>query len=229
KARRNYDALVLTLNKRLSNRFSIISSYTYSRTIGNYPGTFSSSNGQLDPNISSQFDLIDLLANRNGPLPTDRPHNFKATAFYDQPLFGDKGKLTIGLTFTATSGRPIEVLGRHPYYGRREVYILPRGSGGRTPMVTQFDLHVGYDHKLTQTVGMNLFIDVVNLFNQQEVTNVDDEFTATTVSPIVNGQLTDLKHLKANNGTLPTFNSNYGQPTSYQLPLYMRFGWRLTF
>ncbi len=229
KARRNYDALVLTLNKRLSNRFSVISSYTYSRTLGNYPGTFSSSNGQSDPNISSQFDLIDLLANRNGPLPTDRPHNFKATAFYDQPVFGDKGKLTIGITFTATSGRPIEVLGRHPYYGRREVYLLPRGSGGRTPTVTQFDLHVGYDHKLTQTVGMNLFVDVVNLFNQREVTNVDDEFTATTVSPIVNGQITDLKHLKANNGTLPTFNSNYGQPTGYQLPLFMRFGWRLTF
>ncbi len=95
--------------------------------------------------------------------------------------------------------------------------------------MTQFDLHVGYDHKLTQTVAMNLFVDVVNLFNQREVINVDDEFTATTVSPIVNGQVADLKHLKANNGTLPTFNSNYGQPTGYQLPLFMRFGWRLTF
>src|SRR5207253_1198168 len=47
---RNYDALVLTMNKRLSNRFSVIASYTYSRSIGNYPGTFSSSNGQNDPN-----------------------------------------------------------------------------------------------------------------------------------------------------------------------------------
>ena len=46
---------------------------------------------------------------------------------------------------------------------------------------------------------------------------------------LVNGQVADLKHLKANNGTLPTFNSNYGQPTGYQLPLFMRFGWRLTF
>ncbi|HMU39270.1 MAG TPA: carboxypeptidase regulatory-like domain-containing protein [Pseudomonadota bacterium] len=229
KARRNYDALVLTMNKRLSNRFSVISSYTYSRAIGNYPGTFSSSNGQLDPNISSQFDLIDLLANRNGPLPTDRPHNFKLTGFYQQPLFGDKGKLSVGLTFTATSGRPIEVLGRHVYYGRREVYLLPRGSGGRTPTVTQFDLQVSYEHQLTQAVSMRMFVDVVNLFNQREVVNVDDEFMATTVSPIINGQLADLRHLKANNGTLPTFNSNYGQPTSYQLPLFMRFGWQMSF
>lgn len=229
KARRNYDALVLTLNKRLSNRFSVISSYTYSRTLGNYPGTFSASNGQNDPNISSQFDLIDLLANRNGPLPTDRPHNFKLTGFYEQPVAGDKGKLTIGLTFTANSGRPIEVLGRHPLYGRREVYILPRGAGGRTPVVTQFDLHIGYEHKLAKSVALSVFGDVVNLFNQQEVTNVDDEYTNSVVSAITNGKLSDLSHLKQNNGTFVTFNSNYGQPTAYQRPLYLRFGGRITF
>ena len=73
RAVRNYDALVLTLNKRLSNRFSVIGSYTYSRNIGNYPGTFSSNNGQNDPNISSQFDLTNLLANRNGPLRRPQP------------------------------------------------------------------------------------------------------------------------------------------------------------
>ena len=229
KARRNYDALVLTLTKRLSNRFSVISSYTYARVMGNYPGTFSSSNAQNDPNISSQFDLTDLLANRNGPLPTDRPHNFKATGFYEQPLFGDKGKLTFGLTFSANSGRPIEVLGRHVFYGRREVFILPRGSGGRTPAVTQFDLHVGYEHKLTKQVALSIFADVVNLFNQQAITNVDDEFTANTVSSIQNGKISDLSHLKATNGTLAVYNSNYGQATGYQTPLFFRFGGRLAF
>ena len=35
--------------------------------------------------------------------------------------------------------------------------------------------------------------------------------------------------IKDNNGNLISYNSNYGQPTAYQLPLYMRFGWRLTF
>ena len=229
KAVRNYDALVLTMTKRLSNRFSVISSYTYARVMGNYPGTFSSSNGQNDPNISSQFDLTDLLANRNGPLPTDRPHNFKASGFYEQPLFGDKAKLTFGLTFSANSGRPIEVLGRHVFYGRREVYILPRGSGGRTPAVTQFDLHVGYEHKLTKQVALSIFADVVNLFNQQAVTNVDDEYTATTVSSILNGKISDLSRLKATNGTLASYNSNYGQATGYQTPLFFRFGGRLAF
>ncbi len=229
RAIRNYNALVLTLNKRLSNRFSVISSYSYSRTIGNYPGTFSASNGQLDPNISSQFDLTDLLANRNGPLPNDRPHNFKASGFYEQPL-GDKAKLTLGLTFTAVSGRPIEVLGQNLYYGSGEVYILPRGSGGRTPSVTQFDVHISYDHKLTRMISLNLFADVINLLNQRTPTNVDDNYTFDVVGALINGQPQDLKHLKRADGSgPPTPNSNYGQPTAYQAPLTFRLGGRLSF
>ena len=53
KPERNYHGVSFTAEKRLSNRFSILSSYTYSRTFGNYGGTFQSSTGQLDPNISS--------------------------------------------------------------------------------------------------------------------------------------------------------------------------------
>lgn len=228
KARRDYNAVQLSVNKRMSNRFSILANYTYSRTIGNYPGTFSASNGQLDPNISSQYDLTDLLANRNGALPTDRPHNFKLTGFYAQPI-GSKGNLVASLTFTAYSGRPIEVLGFHPLYGSREVFILPRGSGGRTPAITQFDAHIAYEHQLSKLVRLNIYADLINMFNQQEVANVDDEYTASVVAPLLNGKPEDLVHLKASDGTIPIANSNYGQPTGYQLPLYMRFGARVSF
>ena len=38
--------------------------------------------------MNFRFDLTDLLANRNGPLPTDRPHNVKLLGTYDQPLPG---------------------------------------------------------------------------------------------------------------------------------------------
>ena len=228
KAERNYHAVMFTAEKRLSNRFSLLGSYTYSRTFGNYPGTFSSSNGQLDPNISSQFDLVDLLANRNGPLPTDRPHNFKLTGFYTQPI-GSKGNLIASLTFTAYSGRPILVLGFHPYYGSREVFILPPGAGGRTPTITQFDMHVGYEHLLSKQVRLSVYADLVNMFNQRGVTNVDDEYTASVVAPILNGQSKDLLKLRTGDGSLPVLNPNYGNATSYQIPLFMRFGARLSF
>ncbi len=228
KAQRNYHAMVLSISKRLSNRVSLLANYTYSRTLGNYAGTFDATSNENLPNFSSSYDLTDLLANKNGPLPTDRPHNIKVLGTLEQPL-PHGGRLTFGATFTAYSGRPINVLGAHSIYGPSYVFILPRGSGGRTPMVTQFDVHLGYDQDLGKRVKLSLFVDVINLFNQRQVVNVDDDYTFSAVSPILNGQPSDLMHLRSADGRPVITNSNYGQPTGFQAPLYMRFGGRLSF
>ena len=136
KPRRDYNALQLTVTKRFSNNFVMLASYTYSRTVGNYPGLFSNSNGQLDPNISSQYDLRELLLNRNGPLPTDRPHNLKITGSYNIPLGTAGGGITLGINYFMLSGTPIEVLGFHPSYGTNETFILPRGAAVVRPCST---------------------------------------------------------------------------------------------
>jgi hypothetical protein len=224
---RNYDALVITATKRLSHNFLLLASYTYSRTLGNYPGTFQASNGQLDPNISTQYDLRELLFNRSGPLPNDRPHNLKINGSYFVP-FG-ANTFVFGLAFNAFSGRPIEVLGQHPTYGPSEVFILPRGSGGRTPFVTSLDLHVSYRRQLSKLFGLEAYWDVFNVANEQTATDVDDNYTFSVVNPIQNGSVADLVNLKTTSGTQPTINANYGQPTAYQSPLSMRFGIRLSF
>jgi len=70
---------------------------------------------------------------------------------------------------------------------------------------------------------------VFNLFNQQEVTAVDQAYTSSNVNPIQNGKVADLVNLKQVNGTQPLLNPNYGKPTSYQQPLSMRVGLRLSF
>ncbi len=229
KPQRDYHAVTFTLNKRLSNRFAILASYTYSRLLGNYPGPFSPYVNQLDPNISSQYDIIDLTANRNGPLNNDRPHNIKLTGFYVQPIAKIGGAFTFSLTFTGISGRPIQVLGAHQAYGGRQTLILPNGSGGRTPFVSQLDLHVGYEQKLGQSMRLSLFGDVINVLNLQEVTNIDEEYTFSFVSPVLYGQPRDLKKLRTDDGSPLVVNSNYGQPTAYQAPLALRFGARLSF
>jgi hypothetical protein len=227
KPKRNYDALVLTATKRLSHNFLLLASYTYSRTLGNYPGTFQASNGQLDPNISSQYDLRELLVNRDGPLPNDRPHILKVQGSYFIP-FG-ANTVVAGIAFNMQSGTPIEVLGANPLYGVRETYILPRGSGGRTPTLTSFDLHVSYRRQLSRLFGFEAYADIFNLFNQQEVTSVDQAYTSSNVNPIENGKVADLLNLKQVNGTQPLLNPNYGRPTGYQAPLSMRVGLRLSF
>ena len=94
------------------------------------------------------------------------------------------------------SGTPIEVLGANTLYGVSETFILPRGSGGRTPTLTSFDLHVSYRRQLSRLFGFEAYADVFNLFNQQEVTAVDDEYTASNVNPIQNGKVADLVNLK---------------------------------
>ncbi|MSP59793.1 MAG: hypothetical protein EXR72_05520 [Myxococcales bacterium] len=228
KPKRDYHALVVTATKRLSNNFIFTASYTYSRTTGNYPGLFSPSNGQLDPNISSQYDLPELLVNRNGPLPNDRPHNVKLIGSYQLPL-GWAGGITLGLTFSAQSGTPIEVLGRHPTYGPNETFILPRGSGGRTPPLTTFDARLGYGKTFSKGIKAEVTIDLLNLLNQQQVIAVDQQYAFDAVLPIPDGHYQDLKNLRRTDGRVPNLNPNYGQPTQYQAPLSMRLGARISF
>ena len=230
KPRRDYDAMVLTAQKRFSHNFLMLASYTYSRTIGNYPGTYSSTNAQLNPNSSTQYDLRELMLNRDGPLPTDRPHNFKLLGTYHIPMKGDLSGFDVGLNFNAISGRPIDVLGRHPLYGRYETFVLPRGAGGRTPTVTSFDLHLAYGTWTKDKVmRFDVYWDIFNLFNQQEVTDVDDEYTNDTVMPIKNGTAKDLASLKNIGGGAPLLNPNFGHATAYQMPMSMRFGVRASF
>ena len=227
KPTRNYDALVLTATKRLSHNFLLLASYTYSRSIGNYPGLFQPSNGQTDHNISTQYDFRELLTNRNGPLPNDRPHNLKLSGSYFIPFGGNS--IVLGLAFNASSGTPIEVLGASPQIGESEVFVLPRGSGGRTPWVTQLDLHVSYKRRLSALFTFEAYADVFNVLNQQAVTGVDEEYTFTEVGPIQKGKVADLANLKGIGGQAVVVNPNYGSATSYQQPLSLRFGARLSF
>src|SRR5262249_5496427 len=127
------------------------------------------------------------------------------------------------------SGSPIEVLGAHPTYGRLETYVLPRGSGGRTPFYTQLDLHLAYRRQLSSLFALEATWDIFNLLDQQAVIGVDQEYTTSSVQPIPNGTVADLQNLKPLSGGVPILNPNYGRPTAYQAPLSMRFGLRLSF
>lgn len=223
---RNYNALQITAEKKFSKNFLLLASYTYGRTYGNYPGLYQSSNGQLDPNISTAFDLPDLLQNHDGPLPNDRPHLLKIRGAYFIPTSDvrkDDG-LTLGAAWNMTSGQPIEVLGRNPYYGNSETYILPRGSGGRTPMIYSLDLSALYRFDKVE-FSLNVF----NALNFRGVTLVDEDYTFDRVNPIQGGTIEDLKNLRTTSGTVVRRNANYGQPVSYQAPLFVRLGARVYF
>lgn len=230
KPKRDYNALTLTAHKRFGHNFTLLASYTYSRTTGNYTGLYSNPNQQLNPNSSTQFDLYDLLINSQGPLPNDRPHAIKLIGAYFVPLGpNQKDGLTLGLSFSAMSGVPIDVLGFHPFYGSGAVFVLPRGAGGRTPTVTQLDLRVAYSYRIAGDYKLDAVLDIFNVFDSQTALAVDSNYTFDTVQPIPNGTYKDLSALKNNSGGKPALNSNYGQPTALQAPLAGRAGLKLSF
>jgi hypothetical protein len=96
-----------------------------------------------------------------GPLPTDRPHQFKAQAIYTLP-FGT----SFGLNEYVSSGVPVS----------REIGILPtsnypvqylgRGSDGRTDMYSQTDVYVQHEFRVGGQRRLQVSLNVLNLFDQ---------------------------------------------------------------
>jgi Carboxypeptidase regulatory-like domain/TonB dependent receptor-like, beta-barrel len=243
---RRYDGFTFELRKRFSRKWLAQASYTYAILRGNYPGLFEE-NGQLDPNVLSEYDLVSLLPNRYGPLPGDAPHQVKLFASYVFDLTS-RLKLQAGTAFRARSGTPVSYLGAHPVYGAGEAFILPRGSAGRTPWVTSLDLRGALEYALSPRYLLRFTLDVFNVLNQQQAVAVDQNYTFDSVRPIVNGQCgtrnaasstaptaaaladcPDLRYLRTTDGRAVTVNQNFGRPTQYQAPLAVRFGLALFF
>ena len=191
KAKRTYDAVTILFSKNFSDLWLAQVSYTWAQLRGNYdglfePGSLGSQTGapQLDPNINSTFDLRTLLLNRDGPLSQDITHNVKvylAKEFVINPVFST----TLGGSFNANSGTPINALGAHPIYGSGQAFILERGSAGRLPWVTSLDAKVSLNYRLGKDSVVTAAVEGFNLFNSQRPILVDENYTLGTVAPIL--------------------------------------------
>ncbi len=240
--KRTYDALEISLAHQFSRGLMLQASYTHSRTQGNYPGSVSYDNGQIDPNISSQYDLIELLSNRNGMLPQDRPHSVKVDGYYNFDL-GKQQKATVGTRIRMLSGIPQNALGAHYLYGADESFLLPRGTLGRGEIEHGVDLHLAYARKLSKDVTGEVFIDIFNVYNRQATFDIDQTYAPqfragggeNNVNPIVGGMYEDLVWAKTIDSrgvetAVPTArNPNYGRTTGRYAPTSARMGFRLTF
>jgi hypothetical protein len=247
KPRRDYNALQFTLTRRFSKKLYVQGSYTYSRTEGNYPGLVSYDNGQIDPNISSQYDLIELLGNRIGPLQTDRPHYIKLDGYYTFD-FKKAGQLTTGVRFRALSGVPENALAGHYLYGPNESMLLPRGQLGRTDFEHGLDIHIGYAKNIGKGMDLELFFDIYNSYNRQGTAGVDDNYapqfslsqggvggTEQNANPVSGGTYEDLIWVKTidrdgKESAAPIGrNPNFHNTNSRYAPANGRIGMRLTF
>lgn len=178
---RIYKALEITVDKRFSNHWMMQGSYVLSRLEGNYEGLFSNDNGQLDPNITSKYDIPSLLVNGYGLLPNDRTHVLKLYGGY----FFDNIPLELSGGFTLSSGRPISALGADDAYGLNEGFAKVRGTAGRMPTVWQLDLGAQYTFKIWKS-NLGLRADIFNVTNEQRTTAVDQTYNTVDTAPAQN-------------------------------------------
>jgi outer membrane receptor protein involved in Fe transport len=217
RARRYYRALEFTANKRFSNNWQLISSYVFSSLIGNYEGLFRNDNGQSDPNITSLFDLPELLPNTYGRLPNDRPHQFKFDGSY-RFNFG----LMTSASFRAQSGTPFNELVPHFLYGNNEGFGVPRGTAinpvtgsNRTPNTYNLDLGFHYPIQLGEERQLRLQLDWFNVTNTQRA--ITQDLTARINSGIPGAQFIQFA------------NPFYGQGQVFQFPSSLRAGVKFQF
>jgi outer membrane receptor protein involved in Fe transport len=214
-ARRYYRAIEFTATKRFSNNWQFISSYVYSSLIGNYEGLFRNDNGQSDPNITSLFDLVSLLANTYGRLPNDRPHQLKFDGSYRWPF-----KLTTSASFRASSGAPFDALVPHVVYGDDEGFGVPRGTAinpltgsNRFPRTYNLDFGAYYSLPVSEGKELRFQFDWFNLTNTQRAVRQD---------------VTKLNSAGFEGGDdVP--NPFYGTGTIFQYPTAIRLGVKFKF
>jgi hypothetical protein len=178
---RNYRALEITAEKRFSNHWMMQGSYVLSRLDGNYEGLFSNDNGQLDPNITSKYDIPSLLVNAYGLLPNDRTHVLKLYGGY----FFENIPLELSGNFTLQSGTPISALGADDAYGLNEGFAKVRGTAGRTPTIWTLDLGAQYTFKIYKS-NLALRADIFNVTNEQRTTVVDQTYNTLNTLPTQN-------------------------------------------
>ena len=170
KAVRDYDALEVTLDRRLSGRWAARAAYTWSRLSGNYSGlALSDEDGRVAPNVGGVFDdPIGSFDERGQPvygvLATDRPHQVKVQGLYIWPFGTSVGGAWYGATGIPRTREAAYNLGIPVMYRGRK-------SDGRLPFVSRLDLHVRHDLRLRSSFRLGFSANVTNVFNQGTATN----------------------------------------------------------
>lgn len=219
-ATNHYQALEFTFDRPFDGKWALQGSYVLAKSHGNYEGGVNSDIGQTDTSITQDFDNRFFEIGQKGDLPNSHTHTIKLFGTYS-PI----EDLTLGLNFTAQSGRKFSCLGYDPDDDTLSpspsqrfcplgpggaIVQTPRGTLVTTPWTTNVDFQLVYKLPLPGPYGAPVIeVDVFNIFNTQEITRIVEQ------GPI--------------SGDLTTLSPTYNLPRSYQTPRSVRFGLRYAF
>ena len=167
--------ITLSLNKRFSKNWFARGSYTYSRLSATTRACSRPSRTTSRPTAPTPTTRPTSTSTSAAPCPTIAPTSQASTA--STRTRSARATFTFGLSFSAQSGMPRNYLSAWSPASTSWSMLLPRGSGGRTPTVTQFDAKIAYGRPLSPPVNLEAFIDLFNVFNQQATLMTDDIYT----------------------------------------------------
>jgi outer membrane receptor protein involved in Fe transport len=218
KATRKYDAVELAVARPWDGKWSFNASYTWSKSRGNSEGFVQSDFQQDDSGITQDFDQPGFIEGAYGLLPNHRRHRLKAWGSY-----AVTDAFILGSNVSVESPRPLSCFGYHPgsditdgsfenAYDQASHYcggvLSPRGTAQKSEWVYQIDLSARYNIEIPTGQLVTLRADVFNVLNSRavqdryEIGDLDDAFKP---------------------------DPNFGQPTSYQTPRYVRLGLDISF
>ena len=218
KAKRTYKGLELKFDRNnADDRLNLSGSWTISKSQGNYEGAVKSDNGQDDTGLTTDFDFPQLTDFADGYLPNHRLHKFKLFGNYQ---FTDS--ISVGGNLQVSSPRKFGCLGADPEGFTSDLYgsawycggqPTPRGTVSESDWSKTLDLNFGFQVPDFPTGTLTLRADIFNVFNDRSVLDINE-----------NGS----ESVNSTSGVLDSDLTEYGRPSRYQTPRYVRLGadWR---
>ncbi|HEX6851568.1 MAG TPA: TonB-dependent receptor [Candidatus Polarisedimenticolaceae bacterium] len=191
-AKRSYEGVILTADKRFANNWELRANYVWSKTEGNVE----TENGF---DSFGAYDVPDATQNRYGLLSFDVKHAVKFQASYEIPLKSARHGLSVGSIFDFRAGNPwarnrtySQIVGPG-YNGTQDLplgteclasapcanaltgdqvatvqhFTDPRGSTGREPNAWNLDLSAKYRFKFSKNTNFEAMFECFNVTNEQ--------------------------------------------------------------
>jgi hypothetical protein len=155
-----YWAIVLTLNRRFTDFWSMQASYTYSESTG------------LIPRFLSQWQFNPFYGNKDGSDPNsylnaddqrlqgDRPHMFRVQANFELPW-----NMHANTVVNLQSGRPYSRQIELPTSQRPPAILAPASDDQRHPFQYIWDIGIGKRFSLPRDGEINVDLQVLNILN----------------------------------------------------------------
>ncbi|MEO8705177.1 MAG: hypothetical protein ABI867_34345 [Kofleriaceae bacterium] len=193
-------------------KLSVRATYLWGTAVGTWTGPFDPRQGTT-LYAGTDWDLD--ASNLYGRLPTDPGHRVA--------IEGERRGSIAGIDFAAStrltvaSGKPQNVFGDSDL---GPVHLLPRGSLGRDPLLTQVTARLAARWR-----GIDFTLDIFNALDRREPTSRGEFYTGDSVRPIIGGSYEDL--IFAKNETCDELScsinplqrrASYSLPVTFQAP-----------